>query len=319
MAHRPLWSVMVPVFNGAHDLERSLRSVLHQDPGPDVMQIEVVDDCSTKDDPASVVRDIAGDRVSFHRHDRNVGHARNFNTCIARSKGKLVHILHADDWVADGFYSGMGALLEDAPDATMAFCRHTVMDPDGQVDRVSPLEAESAGVIPDWLPRIASRLTLQPPSVVVRRSSYEKVGGFDTRMKSCGEDWEMWVRLALLGPVAYLPTPLAFYQDTVGSLTKRSVRSGQNVRDVRNASDIIATYLPPDIGPALFRKARISWAEWGLYWSWKQAESGDYRAALTAMREALLCSRDKTILESARKIALYGLRKAAHEKLSRRG
>ena len=43
--HRPLWSVMIPTFDCARFLHQTLESVLSQDPGPDVMQIEVIDDC----------------------------------------------------------------------------------------------------------------------------------------------------------------------------------------------------------------------------------------------------------------------------------
>jgi Glycosyl transferase family 2 len=43
---RPLWSVMIPTFHCARFLHQTLESVLSQDPGPDVMQIEIVDDCS---------------------------------------------------------------------------------------------------------------------------------------------------------------------------------------------------------------------------------------------------------------------------------
>jgi glycosyltransferase involved in cell wall biosynthesis len=51
---RPRWSVMIPTHNCARYLRETLTSVLAQDPGPDVMQIEVVDDHSTKDDPEQV-------------------------------------------------------------------------------------------------------------------------------------------------------------------------------------------------------------------------------------------------------------------------
>ena len=40
-ALRPLWSVMIPTFHCARFLRQTLESVLSQDPGPDVMQIEV--------------------------------------------------------------------------------------------------------------------------------------------------------------------------------------------------------------------------------------------------------------------------------------
>ena len=60
---RPLWSVMIPAYNCASYLRQTLASVLAQDPGPEQMQIEVVDDGSTKDDPESVVRETGKGRV----------------------------------------------------------------------------------------------------------------------------------------------------------------------------------------------------------------------------------------------------------------
>ena len=51
----PLWSVMIPTYNCARYLRETLASVLAQDPGPEVMQIKVIDDCSTLDDPEAVV------------------------------------------------------------------------------------------------------------------------------------------------------------------------------------------------------------------------------------------------------------------------
>ena len=41
---RPRWSVMIPTYNCAALLRQTLESVLAQDPGPEVMQIEVIDD-----------------------------------------------------------------------------------------------------------------------------------------------------------------------------------------------------------------------------------------------------------------------------------
>ena len=49
--HRIFWSVMIPTYNNGKYLRRTLESVLCQAPGPDEMQIEVVDGCSTLDDP----------------------------------------------------------------------------------------------------------------------------------------------------------------------------------------------------------------------------------------------------------------------------
>src|ERR1700740_632053 len=100
---RPLWSVMIPTFNCAKYLRETLASVLAQDPGPEQMQIEVVDDCSDKDDPAGGVKELGRCRVLFHRKSVNEGAIQNFNTCLERSRGHLIHVLHGDDLVEPGF------------------------------------------------------------------------------------------------------------------------------------------------------------------------------------------------------------------------
>jgi len=317
-APRPLWSVMIPVFNGAADLRNSLASVLAQDPGPATMQIEVVDDCSTKDDPQAVVEEVAGGRVAFYRQPVNVGHSRNFNTCLERAKGRLVHILHADDWVRDGFYSCLGELLETEPTAGAAFCRHAIVRPDGTIDRLSPLERSTPGVIEDWLTKAAAELRLQPPSIVVRREVYEELGGFDTRMASCGEDWEMWVRIAARYPVAFHPEVMAFYRDSSDSLTKRSIRSGQNIKDVRLATRISGAYLPTGPARRANRQAAERWASWGLHWAYLLIEKGDFRSAAVQMREALRCSRSPATLRQALRIGRFGLKLALKRRLGTR-
>jgi len=74
---RPLWSVMVPTYNPRPEhLEQALQSVLMQDPGPERMQIEIVDDCSPDVDVAALVKTIAGDRVKCSRNAKKLGLAR---------------------------------------------------------------------------------------------------------------------------------------------------------------------------------------------------------------------------------------------------
>jgi cellulose synthase/poly-beta-1,6-N-acetylglucosamine synthase-like glycosyltransferase len=58
---------MIPTYNPGRYLEKTLESVLLQDPGPQEMQIEVVDDCSTNIEVEELIRRVAGDRVSVFR------------------------------------------------------------------------------------------------------------------------------------------------------------------------------------------------------------------------------------------------------------
>src|SRR5215217_5015457 len=146
-APRPLWSVLIPTYNSARYLRESLMSVLTQDPGPDAMQIEVVDDHSTRgDDPAAVVEELGCGRVGFYRQKENVGQIKNYETCLKRSRGKLIHFLQDDDYVRDGFYRKMQRAFEEKPEIGAAFCRGIYTDPDGHWLDISPLECNQSGI-----------------------------------------------------------------------------------------------------------------------------------------------------------------------------
>ena len=114
--HRPLWSVMIPVYNRVKYLRQALESVLSQGYGQDEMQIEVVDDCSANSEAEAIVKEIGCDRISFYRQRQRVGFVSNWNTCIERARGHLVHILHDDDFVANGYYEEVNALRNKYPD-----------------------------------------------------------------------------------------------------------------------------------------------------------------------------------------------------------
>ena len=82
---------------------------------PELMQIEVVDDCSDRDDPESVVKSVGRGRVAFYRKPKNGGAIANFNSCIERSRGRYVHILHGDDTVMPGYYDCISKLIARYP------------------------------------------------------------------------------------------------------------------------------------------------------------------------------------------------------------
>ena len=298
---RPLWSVMIPTYNCANYLRKTLASVLVQDLGPDVMQIEVIDDCSTKDDPRAVVEELGRGRVGFYQQPENIGYIRNFETCLLRSRGHLVHLLHGDDYVRDGFYQKMQQAFASAPEIGYAFCRHLYTDEQGHWHSISPLEQAESGVISNWLEKIASCQRLATPSVVVRREVYEKLGGFDRRFTCAGEDWEMWVRIATRYPVWFEVEPLAVYRvKRQGSLTASSSSTGKVAKDMYKATEIIETYLPDHLGASLSKqvihKAREVYATWALEAANQISIKENASSFLFQCQEAVKYSRSKKII-----------------------
>ncbi len=301
---RPLWSVMIPTYNCASHLKQTLASVLAQDPGEDVMQIEVIDDRSTADDPAAVVAEVGQGRVSFYQQPDNVGHIRNFETCLQRSRGKWIHILHGDDCIRQGFYRQLQQGFEKQPDIGAAFCRVIKMDEHSHWQQIDPLLQPESGILSNWLERIAVRQRLETPSIAVAREVYEKLGGFDRRISCWGEDWEMWVRIAANYPVWYEVEPLALYRKHSNSLTGNSRRTGKNIRDMRLAIQIAKQHLPETTADRLSNRALEHYALYALGHARKFAKNGDISAAVNQTREALLCSTSPKVLFCLFKLSL---------------
>lgn len=242
--HRPVWSVMIPAYNCAAFLPQAIQSVLQQDPGRDMMQIEVIDDHSTDTDVEKLVKEIGKGRVSYYRQPHNVGSLRNFETCLNRSTGKYIHLLHGDDCVLDGFYKKIALLFEQFPEAGAAFTNFSYMDDQGvKLSMTNGNLLKEDGIIENFLLKIAKHQLVQPPAIVVRREVYEKHGGFFAA--HFGEDWEMWSRIASHYPVAYAPERLALYRvSNSASISGKSFVTGQNIKDILKIIDIIQGYLP---------------------------------------------------------------------------
>ncbi len=235
---RPTWSVMIPTFNCAEYLPQTLESVLAQDPGLQEMQIEVVDNCSDKDDPEAVVRALGGDRVAFHRNPRNVGVTANFNICVARSRGHLVHILHGDDYVLPQFYARLAAVAEARPELALYAARTFWVDEDGVIGsvstRVARLEAGGTDVTDFFY-----ETPTQAAGVVVRRAFYERAGGFHPALVHA-LDCEMWTRAIATGGGLVLPDVLACYRVYAANDTARLARTAEHLRDIARLNRMMA-------------------------------------------------------------------------------
>jgi glycosyltransferase involved in cell wall biosynthesis len=273
--HRPVWSVMIPTYNCAMYLKTTLESVLAQDPGPQAMQIEVVDDASS-DDIAAVVEQVGRGRVGFFRQPENRGQIGNLSACVERAAGELVHILHGDDYVLPGYYEALERGFASDPNVGAAFCRWKMVDGEGRELAVAEPEDPEAGPLPDALERLASEQRIVTPAIAVRRSVWEHLGGFDSRLK-CAEDWEMWVRIAAHYPVWYEPKLLAAYRRHERSNTSRNTRNAEELRYSKIAIDMFTPLLPSDRAGRIVKHARKSYAQTALSNARAFARDSDWR------------------------------------------
>lgn len=281
---------MIPVYNAPEKyLEETLRSVLAQDPGPEQMQIEVVDDCSPNGAPVELVRRVAGDRVTVHREPKNNGLAGIWNRCIERASGEWVHILHQDDLVLPGFYSALRRGVESDGRIGAAFVRHSFINDSGQTLFTSELHRETAGELAGWHEKITVQQMIQCAAIVVRRATYEKVGGYLSQL--CYTlDWEMWQRIAANYPVWFEPAILASYRLHSSSATSRLRLSAADTRDIRKMIELTKSYHPPERAKRLASQTRTYYARLAVENSRPLITSGHAGAAGRQVAAALRMS-----------------------------
>jgi glycosyltransferase involved in cell wall biosynthesis len=296
---------MIPTYNCAGYLRETLRSVLDQDPGPEHMEIEVVDDCSTRDDPEAVVRELGRGRVRFYRQPRNRGAIGNFNTCIRRSRGIWLHILHGDDTVRRGFYAEAQRAIEAHPQVGAVTCRFVHMDEDSVWTYLSEIEARHSRVLgSDFLARMMLINRIMFPAIALRRSVYETLGGFRPELVHCA-DWDMWLRAAREVPVFYNPEALACYRVHSGADTARLMATGENVVDERRFMNILVSYVPPENRDAAYRNGMQASAIRAIRRSKELWRRGKRAVAIAQFREALQCSLAPSVLKHVVQVLLW--------------
>lgn len=195
-------SVVVPLYQKAPYVARSIRSILAQTRPPD--EIIVVDDGST-DGGGEVVARIGDPRIRLLRQ-RNAGPGAARNRGLAVAKGSLVAFLDADDTWEPRFLERALARLEAHPEAVATSCSFRT-DPgrslaplwrrrglqDGLL-RVGP-ETPAALVV-------ALLAFMSPCTTVCRRDAVLALGGFYERDRcTYGEDAFLFLRVLLSGPV----------------------------------------------------------------------------------------------------------------------
>lgn len=119
-------TTVIPVFNGAKYIEKTLDCLANQTRMPDA--VVVLDNCST-DNTLEIVRAYKKIDVQIIRHERNLGLFGNMNRALEyASKTDYLHILTADDIVLPNFIEIMVANLESADAPSIAYSRFELID-----------------------------------------------------------------------------------------------------------------------------------------------------------------------------------------------
>lgn len=189
----PTVSVVIVAFNEAAYFDRCLRSLASQVSAPD-FEVVFVDDCS--DDETSLIASRFYGRLDLVsiRNKQNLGIGGSAARGVARSSGRFVVRVDADDYVSEHFLATMFQAVS-APGALPGYrCDYLTVDAEG-------------------IPKERYDATQKPIAcgIVMSRESLMSVGLYNRALR-VGEDVEFEERYQKKFKIGHVPIPLYRYR-----------------------------------------------------------------------------------------------------------
>lgn len=214
----PTVSVVIPAHNAVKTIGRALTSVASQ--GLKDIEVVVVDDASEDGTSQEALKyQTLPLEIKVFNTGRNTGASAARNLGIDRARGEIIAFLDADDEWLDMKLSHQVKALVDRREIVFVSCEANLLDTDGSfISTFNEGRKRPRGS--DGWKALMSHPCIATPGIVTWKSILQEAGGFDTSLAT-GEDQDLWIRLALLGPVLHLDEVLVHVYDTDDSLSKR--------------------------------------------------------------------------------------------------
>lgn len=203
----PLVSIGIPVFNGENFLASTLDSILSQTYSN--LEVIIFDNAST-DRTAAICQAYASKdkRIHYHRNEKNLGAARNYNLTVEHAMGMYFKWAAHDDLCKPTFVERCVEMLDREPHVLLAYPKTFIIDENGQTindafeDRFNFREQK-----PHFRYKAFTKTPLDCNAVfgVMRTSALKKtpcIGPYES------SDRVLLGELALLGEIAEVPERL---------------------------------------------------------------------------------------------------------------
>lgn len=235
-------SVIIPTFNRVQDVQRALNSALAQTYRE--LEIIVVDDGSTDGTAEGLSR--YQDQVRYVRipHCGLPSKARNAGLEMAR--GDYLAFLDSDDeWLPQKLERQI-AILDSCPDVGLV-CSNALVLENRQGKPERPYLRADQGRSGSVLKELLNDNFVITSTAVVRRRLLDRAGSFSEEpLLVAIEDYDLWLRIAAIAKVHYIPDGLAIYGEYSDSLRRKQLSSAY-WQGMVLALDRISSYLS-DLG-----------------------------------------------------------------------
>lgn len=232
-------SIIIPVFNSAHLVEQTIRSVLQQNFRE--WEMIVIDDGSSDNIKQLIEQCKQEDNRIKFLQQQNAGASAARNTGIKNANHDWLLFLDADDWMREDFFEKMIRVLEEDSSVDVVHCGWTRISEDGTATKENFGGAQS-----DMFPSLAHYCPFAIHACIVRKKAVENAGYFDSSFKTCG-DWDLWQRVARTGArFRMVKECMAFYRTRANSLSSDGTQFCVNgLQVISNAQSFDARVFSP--------------------------------------------------------------------------
>ena len=187
---KPIVSIILPTYNRAHIIEKSIRSVLQQTFTN--FELIIVDDGST-DNTEEVVKSIDDDRIKYIKYPENKGANVARNLGISLAQGVYIGFQDSDDeWYIDKLEKQVRLMKSSLPIIGVVYSAYMRDEKNEKIyiptDDIIKLDG-------NILEELLTHNFVDTPTMLIRKECFDKIGDFDESLPRF-QDWEMAIRLA---------------------------------------------------------------------------------------------------------------------------
>ena len=196
----PFVSVIIPAYNRALVLERAIDSVLGQTFRD--FEIVVVDDGSTDGTESLPVLRCGDERLRYLRLPENRGVSAARNCGVGETSAPWIAFLDSDDeWLPQKLERQVQWTIDnrDRPEAQIVQTQEIWIRRGVRVNPPKSHEKRPG----DLFAASLERCMITPSSVMMQRSLFERMGGFNEALPAC-EDYDLWLRVTCCLPVGLI-------------------------------------------------------------------------------------------------------------------
>ena len=197
----PLVSIVTPSYNQARYLEYTIRSVLEQD-YPNIEYIIV--DGGSNDGSAEIIRRYS-ERLAWWVSEKDHGQTDAINKGFAHARGEILAWLNSDDTYEINAVREAVAFLREQPQVGLVYGDANFIDENGHMIGRFPAAQT------DYHRLRRGYVHIPQQSAFWRADLWRKVGPLDPSFYFA-MDYDLWVRLAAVAPVRYLPRQWANFR-----------------------------------------------------------------------------------------------------------